>query len=86
MQTGLDNFEILYLTDRFEQYDLIMAAICNRAGHYIFALWFLMVDLWNREDHYIFILFLSSFFFFFPRLISAVGDWMFTILRHMGWP
>ena len=34
---------------------------------------------------YIFILFLSSFFFF-PRLISAVGDWMFTILWHMVWP
>ena len=32
--------------------------------------------------------FLSSFFFFFffPRLISVVGDWMFTILRHMVWP
>jgi len=27
--------------------------------------------------------FLSSFFF--PRLISAVGDWMSTILRHMVW-
>jgi len=32
-----------------------------------------------------------SFFFylssiFFPRLISAVGDWMFTILWHMVWP
>jgi len=24
-------------------------------------------------------------FFFFPRLISAVGDWMSTILRHMVW-
>ena len=30
---------------------------------------------------------LSSFFFlFFPRLISAVVDWMFTILWHMVWP
>jgi len=31
------------------------------------------------------ILVLSSFFFFFPRLISAVADWMSTILRlpHM---
>jgi len=29
-------------------------------------------------------LFLS--FFFFPRLISAVGDWMFTIVWHMVWP
>jgi len=40
---------------------LIMAALCNRAGHYIFALWFLL---------------------FFPRLISAVADWMSTILLH----
>ena len=38
-------------------------------------------------------LFSSCFFFlsfflssFFPRLISAVGDWMFTILWHMVWP
>ena len=28
----------------------------------------------------------SSFFLFFARLISAVGDWMFTILWHMVWP
>jgi len=30
-----------------------------------------------------------SFFFlaiFFPRLVSAVADWMSTILRHMVWP
>ena len=26
------------------------------------------------------------FFFFFPRLISAVGVWMSTILPHMVWP
>ena len=24
--------------------------------------------------------------FFFPRLISAVADWMSAILRHMVWP
>ena len=31
--------------------------------------------------------FLSSFhLLFFPRLISAVGDWMSTILLHMAWP
>ena len=30
--------------------------------------------------------FYLSFFFFFPRLISAVGDWMSTILLHMAWP
>jgi len=43
-----------------------------------------MVALCNSwADHYIFMLFLLSFF---PRLISEVGDWMFTILRHMVWP
>jgi len=26
------------------------------------------------------------FFLLFPRLISAVEDWMFTILWHMVWP
>ena len=31
-----------------------------------------------------FILFLSSFLF--PRLISAVADWMSAILLHMAWP
>ena len=51
---------------------VIMAALCNRAGHYIFALWFLSIFL------------LLSIFF--PRLISAVGDWMSTILSHMVWP
>jgi len=43
---------------------IIMVALCNRADHYIFMLWFvlllllllLMVALWNRADHYIFML------------------------------
>jgi len=45
-----------------------------------------MVALWNRADRYIFILWFllfSSSFFFFRRLISAVGDWMSAILPHM---
>jgi len=49
---------------------LFMVALCNRETIYIFMLWFV-------------VLLLS--FFFFPRLISAVGDWMSTILRHMVW-
>ena len=40
----------------------VMAALCNRTGHCIFALRFLlfllMVALWNRADHYIFALWL----------------------------
>jgi len=50
-------------------FSIVMVALCNRADHYIFMLWFVL-----------------SFFFFFPRLISAVGDWTFTILWHMVWP
>jgi len=48
---------------------LCMVALCNRADHYIFALWFL-----------------PFFFLFFPRLISAVRDWMSAILLHVVWP
>ena len=50
---------------------IFTAALCNRAGHYIFALWFLSS---------------SSFFYLFPRLISAAADCMSTILLHMVWP
>jgi len=46
-----------------------------------------MATLRSRCGHYIFALwFLSIFLFFVPRLISAVGDWMSTILRHMVCP
>ena len=48
-----------------------------------------MVALWNRETIYIFMLWfvlLSSFFLFFPRLISAAADWMSAILPHVVWP
>ena len=46
--------------------------------------------LYSAGDHHVghwptfLVLLLSSSFF--PRLISAVGDWMFTILWHMVWP
>jgi len=46
----------------------------------------IMVALWNRTDDYIFILSFVRSFFFFPRLISAVTDWMSAILPHMVWP
>ena len=41
-----------------------------------------MVAVWNVVDHYIFALWFLSFYLLlvFPRLISAVGDWMSTIL------
>ena len=43
---------------------LIMATLWNRAGHYIFLLWFLLP---------------SFFLSFCPRLFSADADWMSTI-------
>jgi len=48
----------------------IMAALRSRCGDYILPFGF----------------FLSSIFFFIPRLISAAADWMSTILPHMLWP
>jgi len=43
-----------------------------------------LAALRSRCGHYIFALWLlSSVFFFIPRLISAVADWMSTILLHM---
>jgi len=45
---------------------VFLAALCYRAGHYVFAQWFLLLS--------------SSFF---PLLISAVADWMSTILLHV---
>jgi len=49
------------------------------------AYFIIMVALCNRETIYIFMLWFVLLFFF-PRLISAAGDWMFTILWHMVWP
>ena len=47
----------------------------------------IMVALCNWADHYILPCgFCLSSSFFFPRLMSAVGDWMSTTLPHMVWP
>jgi len=45
---------------------LFMAALWNRVGHYIFALWFLSFFFISSS-----FFLLLSFFFFLPRLISA---------------
>ena len=55
-----------------------LAAVCS------VPMLLVMVALWNSADHYIFAL--SFVLFFFPRLISAVADWMSAILPHMVWP
>jgi len=50
---------------------LFMATPCNRAGHIYF--------------HHVVCFSFFLLLFFFPRLISAVADWMSTILAHMVW-
>jgi len=58
----------LVCCESITRYCLFMVALWNRADHYIFALWFLLLS------------------FFFPRLISAVADWISAILPHTVWP
>ena len=43
----------------------------------------IMAALWNRAGHYIFLRCGFFYLLFFPRLISAVADWMSAILPHM---
>jgi len=47
-----------------------MVALWNRAGHYIFILWFL----------------LSIFFLFFSPNLSGRRLDVYTMLPHMVWP
>ena len=64
----------------------LMAALCNRAGHIYFHL--VVSSLWSPYVIGQTIIFLPCNFYlsFFLRLISAVGDWMSTILPYMVWP
>jgi len=52
---------------------LIMVALWNRTGHYIFIVWFLSI-----------LYLLDLIYLFFSCLISAVAEWVSTI-RHMMW-
>ena len=65
---------------------LFMAALCNKVGHYIFVLKFLLRSffLWPPCVADADIIFLPCAFF--PRLISAVAEYISTVLLHMVWP
>ena len=91
-QDVLNNFKAPFLGTGSRSYSqcdcIVMVALCNRADRYIFIVF--MAALCNRGaiiflpcDFYLSSFFLSSFF---PRLISAAGDWISTILPHMVWP
>jgi len=55
---------------------------------FLVALVVIMAAMRSRCGRYIYVCFLSFFFLFsfFPRLISAVADWMSSIVPHMVWP
>ena len=56
-------------------------------GPFLLSISVFMAAVWNDRPLY-FCPVVSFFlcFFFFPRLISAVADWMSTILPHMVLP
>ena len=73
----------LQLVHGFRCYDYIMPnAKCQRV-----LVW---LSLWSPYVIGQTIIFLPCDFYllisFFPRLISAVGDWISTILPHTVWP
>jgi len=45
----------------------------------------IMATLRSRCKHYIFVLWFLLLSFL-PRLVSAIADWMSTVLPHMVWP
>ena len=64
---------------------IIMAALRSRCGHYIFALWCLL--LYGRPmDQGRPLYFHAVVCSFFSRLISGAAEWMSAILTHMVWP
>ena len=69
----------LVLVKKRSEDDLLSAGVCAMCQCYSCC-------LWNRADHYVFILWFLFLLLSFPRLVSAVTDWMSAILPHMAWP
>jgi len=64
-------FRVLLELEVWHLYSLIMVALCNRADHYIFMLWFVMAALCNRGA----IIFLPCSFF----LLSSIFYLLFFL-------
>ena len=88
--------QILLTTDSSPSSGLTSRTLDRTASSERIGLRFVMAALWNRAPPYgigqaiiflpcgLYLLLLS--FFFFPRLFSAVGNWMSTILLRVVWP
>jgi len=99
LQAEMKNQSALYWSSSWSTYSLYFSLVLLLISLYIicwhyccvsslqfelFLTFIVMVALWNRADHYIFILFLLLLLSFFPRLISAVGDWLLGCLPYFG--
>ena len=88
------NLRINYLLTCDVMHSRIWFIGLGRFGYFNFgSVWFsyqsrILSFLWSPYGIGQTIIFSSCrlFVFFFPRLISAVADWMSTILPHMVWP
>ena len=84
-----DTIYVLPICDSDNESHMGSRTTYNKKSYNVVSCFF-MVALWNRADHYIFCRGFFFFFFFllsfFPRVISAVADWMSAILPHMVWP
>jgi len=67
-------------------FDFIATSHCNYVEWTPVMYCLIMAALHSRCGRYIFALRFIFLSIFFPRLISAVTDWMFTSLLHMVWP
>ena len=72
------------------QYSVFSLNFYSSHGHFACVFMFFIQSLWSLYGIRQTIIFLPCDYyisvFFFPRLISAVGDWMSTILLRMVWP
>ena len=78
------------MSNYFDHLFMANGALCSTAGHIYFHS-VVCSSLWSPYGIGQIIIFSPCrlfffFFLFFPRLISAVAEWMSAILAHMVWP
>ena len=87
IDAAVDILCIMTVAVTMSQYIYVMHIADKQNGSGVVSLTvFFMAALCNRAGHIYFHSVVSSSSSIFPRQISAVGDWMSTILPHMVWP
>jgi len=79
----------LMMCERILLRSFLWATVCKTVRHICYRTVVCLSLLWPpcvADADVIFCSCGDSFFFFFPRLFSSVGNWMSAILPHMMWP